>query len=351
MQSVSPGAAVESAVPAMALVQPKAERLLGLDLMRGLAAIGVIWVHVGRSPEWAELNLSALGAPGTSYLNILAGFFTIVGLQKYLSKGSGGGRFLAHRVWRIGAPFVVWCLVYLAARGVNYLVFGKVTGFSLDWSMLFYGTIYHTWFLPYLLIATFLTFPIMMLGLRRPVLLGPLAATVMMIAGAIIMLPPIELPPDPADPLRIAGIVLVRIPGYLLGLGFGMMWAAGYRPRVSLQTAVVCLAVAGVAIWMTVATEVPRPLVNRVAGVCGLIAAFGPWRGAVARWLASMGALGFGVYLSHVLFVELSVTLIRRAGLEYSLATDLGSLVFVAVLSFGLSWAIRNVRSLRWLIP
>ncbi|MBY0313515.1 MAG: acyltransferase [Phycisphaerales bacterium] len=331
--------------------QDSSPRMLGLDLVRGVAAIGVIWVHVGRSPEWASLNLSALGAAGTAYLNILAGFFTIIALQKFLAKGQTSGRFLRHRFWRIGAPFVVWSGVYLAARGVNYLVFGKVTGFEWDWTVLFYGTIYHLWFLPYLIMATVVTFPMIYLGLKRPQVLIPMAALMMMLAASIILLPPIPLPEDHTDPFRIAGIVIGRLPGFLLGLGFGMLWTAGYRPRVGKQTALVCLIVAAVAVWLTVASELPQLLLNRVAGVCGLIAAFAPWRGVIAQRLASMGALGFGVYLSHVLFVELAVAVMRRIRVEPSITTDLIALSFVVLASFGLSHAIRNVRALRWLIP
>lgn len=325
--------------------------MMGLDLVRGLAAFGVIWVHVGRSPQWADLNLSALGATGTSYLNILAGFFTILGLQKVLSKGGWCGGFLAHRVWRIGLPFVIWSGVYLAARVVNYVVFGKTTGFVWDWSVLFYGTIYHLWFLPYLLIATVVVLPLMYAGLKRPGLLVPLAATTAMIAVAIIVLPAGELPPDHADPVRIALIVLGRLPGFLLGLSFGMLWAAGYRPRVSMRIAVVCMLVAGLAIWMTVATEIPRGMLNRVAGTCALLAAFAPWRGRVAEWLARMGSLGFGVYLCHVLFVECAVAMTGRIGLHPSIGTDVAVLVFVLLASFGMSYAIRNMKTLRWLIP
>lgn len=325
--------------------------MLGLDLVRGVAAIGVIWVHVGRSPEWASMNLSALGASGTAYLNILAGFFTVLALQKCLAKGQSSARFLAHRFWRIGGPFVVWSGVYLAARGVNYLVFGKVTALEWNWGVLFYGTIYHLWFLPYLLVATVVTLPMMYVGLKRPGVMLPMAAVMMVVAGAIIVLPTFPLPDDHQDPVRIEGIVFGRLPGFLLGLGFGMLWASGYRPRVRMQTAVVCLVVAGIAVGLTVASELPALLLNRVAGVCGLIAAFAPWRGAAARWLAGMGALGFGVYLSHVLFVEFAVAATRRMGLEPSLSTDIAAIVFVTGASFGLSYAIRNVRALRWLIP
>ncbi len=94
----------------------KTKRELGYDVVRGLAAMGVIWVHSGRSPYWIEHHLSVAGSWGTAFLNTLAGFFVVFTVRNYSQGGSKGGgllRFSRHRAWRLYGAFVVWSLVYV----------------------------------------------------------------------------------------------------------------------------------------------------------------------------------------------------------------------------------------------
>lgn len=327
------------------------QRIIGYDLIRAIAALGVIWVHSGRSQQWNDLDLSAAGAWGTSYLNLIAGFFTVIMLHKHVSGGKGLGAFAGHRLWRIGAPFAVWSGVYLLARLVNYAVFGKVSGFEWSWSVLFYGTTYHLWFLPYLFIVTMLTLPLVAFAVMsrdRMVLVGKLLLLV--VFGLLLM--PISVFSQSGDEWsRIAHSVSWRGPGFMIGLALGMFMAAGYRPKVTSTMVTACAVLVMCAMYLSLTSELPKHILNRIAGISVFVIALAPWRGVIASTIAKLGTLGFGVYLCHVLFVEGVLAVMARTSIPHSIARDVGVFVVVSALSFGFAYAMKRSRKLSWLIP
>lgn len=344
-------------VPAAVSVAPAAtplvasERIIGYDLIRAFAALGVIWVHAGRSQPWNDLDLSAAGAWGTSYLNLIAGFFTVIMLHKHMSAGKGLGSFTRHRLWRIGAPFVIWSGLYLLARLVNYAVFGKVSSFEWTWSALYYGTTYHLWFLPYLLCITLITLPLTAYAVasaERMVMVGKL---LLLTVFGLLLMPVTVFSQLPDEWARIAHSVSWRGPGFMLGLAMGMFIAAGYRPKVTFTMVAACAVLAISAMYLSLTTELPKHILNRVAGVSVFIIALAPWRGAIATTIARLGSLGFGVYLCHVLFVEGVVAVFSKAGIGHSLERDVLTFTIVATLSFGFAYAMKRSRKLSWLIP
>lgn len=316
--------------------------------MRALAAVGVIWIHVGRSPFWNDHNLAPAGSWGTAFLNSLAGFFVVFALQRRLDRGVVA--FAAHRIWRVYGAFLVWSVIYLAARLVNYAIFGKKTMLQWDWDMCFFGTTYHLWFLSYLLVITLLTLPLVAWALRsRPRMVG-VSVLLVVAASAVLILPEPEMLSHGREALPLYHLY-ARAPGFFFGLAIGLWMLAGFRPRVGFQQALVCAAVVVGCMYLSLTTELPKHVLNRVAATAAMMIALAPWRGDLARWLASMGKLGFGVYLCHVLFIEGFIALSKRAGVAPAFRVDV--LVFVAavVASFAFAWLMRRSRWLGWLIP
>ncbi len=308
----------------------------------------MIWIHAGRSPFWNDHNLAPAGSWGTAFLNSLAGFFVVFALQRRLDRGVLA--FAKHRIWRVYGAFLVWCLIYLAARLVNYVIFGKKTMLQWDWDVLFFGTSYHLWFLSYLLIISLLTLPLIAWALcSRPRMVG-VSVLLVIVASALLILPEPEALSRGREALPLYHLY-ARAPGFSFGLAIGLWMLAGFRPRVGFQQALVCAAVVIGCMYLSLTTELPKHVLNRIAATAAVMIALAPWRGAIARWLASMGQLGFGVYLCHVLFIEAFIALLKRAGVPPSFHVDILVFVFAVVASFAFAWLMRRSRRLAWLIP
>jgi peptidoglycan/LPS O-acetylase OafA/YrhL len=347
-------------------VLASAQRLAGFDIVRAMAAMSVIWVHIGRSAEWREANLSAAGSWGTAFLNSLAGFFVVWALTKRGARDAP--RFALHRVWRLYGSFAIWCLIYLLARVVNYYLFHKVSSLADPGrglagmerirayvgelgTLAFFGTTYHLWFLPYLLIITLLTLPLVALAVRSRE--SMLTGGVLFALAAMALL----LAPEPwwvsTGDLRFVTLshIYLRSPGFLTGVAFGLWTAAGLRPRLSSIDILACMGVILVCMYLSLTTELPRHILNRVAATAAFLVALGPWQGRAAGLFGRLGQLGFGVYLCHVLFVEGFYACATRMRLAPSLWVDLGVFAASVVCSFGTAYLLRRVRWLAWTIP
>ncbi len=356
------GAGVVSAVAEVAA----AHRVRGFDIVRALAATSVIWVHIGRSPEWRDANMTAAGSWGTAFLNSLAGFFVVWGLTKRGARDAP--RFALHRIWRLYGSFLIWCVIYLLARVVNYVVFGKVTSLALPaqglstWeqvrayaseavALAFFGTSHHLWFLPYLLVITLATLPLVALSVRsrEAMLTGAMLAALVSLA--------LLITPEPswisASDLRYVVLthIYLRSPGYLTGLAFGLWTAAGFRPRITMHTALTCIGVVVIAMYLSLTTDLPRHLLNRAGATAAFIVALAPWEGRIASAIGRLGRLGFGVYLCHVLFIEGYYSTAHAMRIQMSLGVDLAVFGLSVVSSFGAAYLLSRVKWLAWTIP
>jgi peptidoglycan/LPS O-acetylase OafA/YrhL len=324
------------------------ERIVGFDVVRGMAAIAVIWIHCGQSALWNDHNLSAAGSWGTAFLNSLAGFFVVFALIRRANQGTT--TFLLHRVWRIYGAFAVWSLVYAAERLANLLVFHKPTLLRWDWDVLFFGTKYHLWFLPYLLTVTVLTLPLVVWALRSQRRMAGVTVLLVIMASAIIILPEPEALLRGREAMPLFHLY-TRAPGFLFGLAIGLWMLSGFRPRVEVRHAVACAAVVVLAMYLSLTTELPKHALNRIGATAAVLVALAPWRGKFVRWLGSMGKLGFGVYLCHALFLDAYYAAVTKAGGGLTFWVDIGAFVFTIVASFAFAWLMRQTRWLAWLIP
>ncbi len=119
---------------------PRKEYRRGIDLLRLVAAIGIVADH---TMGWFVVGYPALGV-----FLILTSYFSV---GSYLR--SGGQGFWAARAWRMALPWLFWCAVYRVAWEVVYAPeFRLLT----DPFSLFVGPFVHLWFLPFAMIALLL---------------------------------------------------------------------------------------------------------------------------------------------------------------------------------------------------
>lgn len=261
------------------------------------------------------------------------------------------GRLVVHRVLRLYVPFLLWSGIYLAARGVNFVLFGKETMLRFTPGLFYWGTTYHLWFLPYLLIATLLSLPVLVYAVSTVERRVQFAIVFAGMAIMLLFMPTPDWVVPNGEPIAVVSQLYVRGPGFLIGLALGLWVAAGVKPRVSLPIALVAMVITAVAIVLVMTTEVNDRIFIRIAATAAFVVAMGPWRGPIAERLGKLGQLGFGVYLSHVLFTEAAYSALNFTHVPLSLLTDLGVWVFTAVASFTFVWWSRKSKYFQWLFP
>ena len=87
---------------------------------------------------------------------------------------------------------------------------------------------------------------------------------------------------------------------------------------------------------------------ENLAGIAALAAAMGPWDGPFIRLAARFGKHAYGIYLAHLLFLELFFAILAA---QASRIPGPCALEFAAALgfSYALVWLLSQWRGTRWL--
>jgi surface polysaccharide O-acyltransferase-like enzyme len=137
---ILPARVLRRAEPTPALVSLPLERVAGVDLLRIMAAVGIIWFHMEGAPH------RGIGYAGLPVFLLI--FFSLVTRQ---SPARTTVEFVSRRWQRLLKPWLFWSLVY----GSCQLAKAAATA---DWhplheilsvKTLFIGTWVHLWYLPY----------------------------------------------------------------------------------------------------------------------------------------------------------------------------------------------------------
>jgi len=245
------------------------ERRQSIDLMRFVAAFGIVWAHM-QAPGMIE-GYVALGL-----FVVLTGFLSL----RSLARG-GARRFWLGRLLRFALPWVVWVALYRlldVVRAQDVTLLWTVTD---PWWLLI-GPAVHLWFLPFVVVFS----PVVIVGLAavrsaRGVWLA--AAACLPLALGAVWLHDAGTLPQP----------LVQWAFALTPLLYGILSALGHHYRAVAAPLVFVAAAGGIAGlgWGSVAA--PFMLAAAL-----LFEAF--WR-ADLRWPAAtaLGRLAFGIYLIH----------------------------------------------------
>lgn len=134
------------------------QRILAMDVIRALAIIAVIFIHVtGLMLSYSTFNtkiyMQSLMANQLARFSVPA-FIALsgIGLSISYKKDQGYFKFLAHRLYKVVPRYLVWCIIYI------YII-KKSLQVNLVASDMLYGTaFYHLYFVP-LIVEFYLIFP------------------------------------------------------------------------------------------------------------------------------------------------------------------------------------------------
>ncbi|MGF1523914.1 MAG: acyltransferase family protein [Leptolyngbyaceae cyanobacterium] len=222
----------------------KKQRLLGVELMRGVAAFAVVLSHSGDA-TWGELSRGVIGLRALFSFHVP--FFLAISFyflaQKFLNTPQSApfSNDLRPRLQRILLPYATWTLIYLAFRSVFFFMEGKSERLLKLYgdfaSTLFLGgASYHLYFLPLLFVGT-VTFYALNRIFRPwtlPKILGILTVSIAIRALILITGNQFQLGPNIAfqnvfDGLGIDphGNIILRL------LAVTVVWAATCLPFIS----------------------------------------------------------------------------------------------------------------------
>ena len=314
------------------------------DLARLLGAYAIVWVHVSRVP--ALQSSKALGRFAVPFFVFGAVFFVIDGLRRRPWRGFA--EYTRSRFVRIYLPFLAWSVVYLGLKLVKAALLPEQPNDMPGWSLLWAGSFYHLWFMPFILVVSLAAFGLGKAVLGRPRAEAALAAGCA-VAGLAAALTPISAFGFPSTGRGAA--LAAAVPAAFWAVAFAVVYrgpVARHLKRPAALIAAGVLAVVATAwIWRCGGSSTPAATLA-AAGV--MVLALGP---SVTGWVARLGTFGplaYGIYLSHLLVIKLLESLLAKLGAPICWELDFGVFVVSAALSTLLAWALSRRRWSRWLV-
>jgi surface polysaccharide O-acyltransferase-like enzyme len=322
------------------MAAPRARHTM-LDVCRLLAAYAIVWLHTPRPNGWADLGL--LGRFAVPFFTAAATFFAWQAGSRPGERTAGS--YARSRLTRIYVPFLAWSGIYLAFKGGKALLLpGEPNDFpGVD--LLWLGSFYHLWFMPFVLLVTLSAF-----CLARACARGrarELAAIVVaLIAGVQLSL----LPADRSAPgVGFGQLALDALPSACWAVALAITYSHGGRMWLgSRRVGIACL-LAAVALTMLLCTLGRNSAVENLSGTALLVFTLGDWTSPTLQRIARLGPLAYGIYLSHLLFIKTLEAVQAKLHAPVSLATALAIFVLAAAGSTLLAWLLSRWRATRWL--
>lgn len=340
-------------------------RLVGVDLMRGLAVFGVAVLHSGSSGP-AE----GLAGQFELFFNFAVPFFLITSFYFSAKKIYS---FKPFKVWsrvpRLLLPYITWTVIYIVFSILKNIVSGSGSKlpklFSDPFSIIFVGSPgYHLYFIPLLLIGTFLLpgaawlvhKKIRIRSLILLLIIGSITYQFLISSGNSFILGKniafqsffsfLELDIQNHFFLRLVSVFLAWALRCLPYICLALLWQHPSiqkqltlkYPRAELFSGLAFLAIN---IWGVLV--LPKAIYEIVSGSLALI--FALTLSTMLRtnaWIRNLGQCSFGIFLMHLIWVETCKTVLGRFLPGLLDEVSVYSLVIYASLACIVSWLITS---------
>jgi peptidoglycan/LPS O-acetylase OafA/YrhL len=289
------GWSVPQALSEQAVAQPRVvplavplERIGSIDLLRILAALGIIWFHIGDAP-YRQIGYAGLPV-------FLLVFFSLVTRKAAAHTAS---EFLRRRWHRLLKPWLFWSVVYGLCRLTKAICVADLSSLHhlASWETVLAGTCIHLWDLPYAFVGG-LVVHVLNRRVRTgesPAVTAGLAVfgVLVLFACAADMARHTLAPPLPQWEFGLAALPL--------GVALGRCLTPGSRRRRNLLLSLVGgITLAGCAILGLLGFAGPAlPYGLAIALVC---LAYG-WQTESRGLVAALAPLTLGIYLLHPLLL------------------------------------------------
>jgi peptidoglycan/LPS O-acetylase OafA/YrhL len=318
-----------------------------IDVVRFFAAAGVVFVHSRYSATFDNWdNFFRFAVPFYLFASL---YFQALSLRRNADRSLGEQ--VVGRFKRLYLPVLVWSVIYVLARDVKRMALLGLPAVQLNASMLWKGTEYHLWFLPFLLAMSLVQAALHLAFVRRDARWRWALASVMIAAGFAFGIA--HMPAGWNETYDNPTYTYVQrwraLPSACWAMTFAWIMTAG--PRVIAVPSIVGIAGLGLTLGCLLkqALQGLQTIPRAFTGLGCMLASLAPWSTSGVATLARLGRLGYGIYLSHVLIVESVRAITSRANLAPSGYLD----VFTFALSFALALVfvrmLSRFRRLAWL--
>lgn len=354
------------------MIAERRTRLLGIDLCRGIAAYAVVLVHSGDETWGVPISDAAIQFRLMFYFAVpffLAAAFYFLTRKPTVDLST---KFWKSRFQRIVIPYVIWSIIYLIVRSLFFIIAHKSERLSELFQdplalVFFGGASFQLYFLPLLLAGTSLLLVVKQLIERK---IGLLALAILISIS-----------------IAINGIIDATGNGFQLGEGIAFSSLLQWVPKgithsivrvilVELAWIIRCfpyavgalilhhflnrlevfqsrsrsLALLFMGLFFITATIGKMWLPHSLQDV--LVAYFLLTAGILgsnslkdSKFVASLGACSFGIYLIHPIPMSLVKGLIGKVFPTLSQQVSIASMLTFSVSSFLLSWLIVSLLS------
>jgi peptidoglycan/LPS O-acetylase OafA/YrhL len=317
------------------------ERRVMFGVVRLVAVYGIVWLHTPRSSALAVW--SALGRFAVAFFVAATIFFIWQSLVK--RRDQSLLKYAVSRFQRIYVPFLAWSLIYLVFKAAKVQTLpdqpNELPGLEFLWT----GSFDHLWFMPFILAVSVGAFVLGRAVVRRRV--AEIAtAVVCCVAGLTLAVA--------GAPTIVQGgsaeLAYDALPAVAWGIALAVVYHRGGAAMLQTSASAVAgllVAVSAMAVTCWLGRDT---LAENISGVACVAVALAPWNGPRLAWLARLGPLAYGIYLSHMLLIKSAEALLNRLHAPLTWWLDVTVFVLAATLSTLLAWLLSRSPLTRWLV-
>jgi surface polysaccharide O-acyltransferase-like enzyme len=318
-------------------------RRVAFDLGRLLAAYAIVWLHTPRSETLA--GTTSLARFAVPFFVFAAVFFVFDSLRRHPERTFA--HYFKSRLLRIYVPFLAWSGIYLLFKGAKSLLLPEQPNEYPGIELLWIGSFYHLWFMPFILVASLAAFLVakMVLPWRRS---GPIVAMLSFVAAVLLALAPLPMTPSEAS-REYTFLIFNAIPAVLMGISLAILSVPlgklfehhravlfGLLLFLGTSVAIFCLG--------------RGRLLETFAGLGFMLVSLAPFQTTWAARFAKLGRLAYGIFLSHLLFIKVAEAVASKLRISAGWELDLGIFLFAALASTLLAWTLSQWSTTRWLV-
>jgi fucose 4-O-acetylase-like acetyltransferase len=332
------------------------QRLIGLDLCRGLAAFAVIVVHSG------DENWGVPVAPWADFFRLsfyfAVPFFLFASFYFMVQKPNIGRsvEFWKSRLARLAIPYISWCLIYLGLRVAMFSLSHKPERIKQlledPLSILFFGKAsFHLYFLPLLIVGSFLLlftsfFANLQAGIKRLLIFGVGSIVINEVIIAYGLEAQLNTTFNPfLRVLVMYGIWIFKcLPYFLAAILLNRLIAK--KGDVFLAARPVQVSLFATFLITTIFGRLFLPLTLRDLIVATTLFMLGiqvsKHLHQYSQLLTQLGTCAFGIYLIHLIPKNVVTALLAKLGWLNQEVT-IASILVISIATFFLSWLAISV--------
>lgn len=304
----------------------KSKRNSTIDLVRVVAAFGVVAIHVASSTPAAE-------GIGKFFLPLCVPFFYVVSLTYFFYSLSSASlsKTTVKIWWRILVPYLAWTIIYIGLLATKNILTGGHKTFAF-WRVLFYGeSAVQLYFMPELIIMQMLMFTIYLLinvtgkNMLAALLLG---------LGTIYYL-------QTGYSNNCFGVTKpVSIISYILSA----FWISSILKKSKTSSIYGYVIIGCMLVTVSLAWQFSSTLMNvfpvvalmPIGGVGLILISINAPIQKLPKWVSILTTTTLGIYLTHVLFLEAFEYMapkLWKAGAYYNVPFKLGVVTIIFIFS------------------